>query len=754
MRGSSLRLPIALLLIALATRVAAFEIEYSSDRPEQLKACDAHLYAGRTAEARLCYSALVDDDDDVRIKAIASHALGEQKAANSYFQTAIEAYPEDVHLRSRWGDLFRSTHQDNEAVKLYQESLEIDAEYRPAILGLVKVASRGFSERTTEWIDEVLGLEPDDIEAHILRARLELEDGAIDDAEESLERALEIAEAEGITPLEIYALNASVDLLRGNADSEWTQKALALNPRYGEIYATPAHFYVITRRYREAVDLLKRAVEIEPTLYSAHAELGINLLRENLVGEAQLHLATAYGGDPFSTEVVNTLRLIDSLDNFVVESHPPDPAATRQTDVILRLHRDESDVLEPYVLDLVRKTIDTFTDRYNFQLREPVIVELYPEHDDFAVRTSGLPGIGLLGVTFGYLVAMDSPTGRPAGDFHWGTTLWHEMAHVFTLEATNHLVPRWFSEGVSVHEEWSTGPLPGRHISLAFFEALAEDKLLPVAELDRGFIRPSYANQIIVSYMQAGLICQYISENFGQAALASMLDSFKAGLDTREALSAALSISAGQFDEQFDAYLETEFGSIVENYEQWRAAQSHAYELAANMNWEATIDAASEAIELFPQYVDEGNAYLVKARAQTELGERDLARLTLSDYYELGGYNPEALNRLAGWLREAGRADEAIAVLEDVTLVAPLDQQLHTDLGDLLLEAGRNEDALREYQALLAMNPIDQAAAHLRLARAYLALDEAALGREHLLYALEIAPQFREAQELLLETIR
>ena len=101
-----------------------------------------------------------------------------------------------------------------------------------------------------------------------------------------------------------------------------------------------------------------------------------------------------------------------------------------------------------------------------FELKEPVVVELYPEHDDFAVRTSGLPGIGLLGVTFGYLVAMDSPTGRADADFHWGTTLWHEMAHVFTLEATNHLVPRWFSEGVSVYEEWSTGPLPGRHIPL------------------------------------------------------------------------------------------------------------------------------------------------------------------------------------------------------------------------------------------------------------------------------------------------
>ena len=74
-------------------------------------------------------------------------------------------------------------------------------------------------------------------------------------------------------------------------DSPWTQRALDYNTRYGEIYATPAHFYVITRRYREAIELLQRAVEIEPDLYSAHAELGINLLRENKIAEAQQHLA-------------------------------------------------------------------------------------------------------------------------------------------------------------------------------------------------------------------------------------------------------------------------------------------------------------------------------------------------------------------------------------------------------------------------------------------------------------------------------
>ena len=63
-------------------------------------------------------------------------------------------------------------------------------------------------------------------------------------------------------------------------------------------------------------------------------------------------------------------------------------------------------------------------------------------------------------------------------------------------------------------------------------------------------------------------------------------------------------------------------------------------------------------------------------------------------------------------------------------------------------------EALPEYQAFLAMNPQDLADAHYRLAKTYVALEDKAKGREHLLYALEIAPHYREAQQLLLEVVR
>ena len=96
------------------------------------------------------------------------------------------------------------------------------------------------------------------------------------------------------------------------------------------------------------------------------------------------------------------------------------------------------------------------------KLPGPVQVEVYPDHEDFAVRTMGMPGLGALGVTFGEVVAMDSPSGRPPGEFNWASTLWHEMSHVFILTATNIRVPRWFTEGLAVHEETEVVPGVGR----------------------------------------------------------------------------------------------------------------------------------------------------------------------------------------------------------------------------------------------------------------------------------------------------
>jgi tetratricopeptide (TPR) repeat protein len=61
--------------------------------------------------------------------------------------------------------------------------------------------------------------------------------------------------------------------------------------------------------------------------------------------------------------------------------------------------------------------------------------------------------------------------------------------------------------------------------------------------------------------------------------------------------------------------------------------------------------------------------------------------------------------------------------------------------------------AAREFRAALLTNVQDKAAAHCDLGEAYLLLGRAGDAKKEALSALEIAPTFERAQELLLKTV-
>jgi tetratricopeptide (TPR) repeat protein len=134
------------LLAAICVVPSAFAltIEYALDRAPELVACDRLLYRGQRTEAATCFRTLVAQNADTRIKADAARATGDVRAANAFFQAAVKEYPEDAAVRVRWGQLFLATHQNNEAVKLFQEALELNDEYAPALLGLAKISAGRF----------------------------------------------------------------------------------------------------------------------------------------------------------------------------------------------------------------------------------------------------------------------------------------------------------------------------------------------------------------------------------------------------------------------------------------------------------------------------------------------------------------------------------------------------------------------------------------------------------------------------------
>lgn len=741
----------AMVLLLLGTAAGAQSIDYDPRRATELRPCDDHHYHGRTEQARACYTKLLESQTPI-VEAEAAWALGDIQRANQIFRDAVQNNERAVQPRVRWARLFLQTHQYSDAADLFGEALKVFPNDVHAKLGLASVYAERFEGQARPLIAEALKTDDDLAEAHLLTASMDLEEGQLDDAEKALDRAMRVVTKEKLPPLEVYTLRASLEMSRGGNPDQWIKRILDYNPRYGAAYQQLAHFEIMRRRYKEATVLLRRAVEVQPDLWGAHAELGSNLLRLGNVDEARTHLQAAYSGDPYSPTTVNSLRLLDRIDEFSI-SEDPVVIGNDTYQVQLRLHKKESEVLRPYVLDVTGRSIQSFSQRYGFKLREPVTVELYPDHDDFAVRVAALPGIGLLGVTFGYVVAMDSPSSRSTSEFHWGSTLWHEMAHVFTLEVTDHYVPRWLSEGISVFEEWRTGPTPGIAVTPEAIGALEKKQFLPIADLDSGFIRPSYPGQVQVSYMQSGLVCLFIEQRWGFEQLGALLRQFDGKRTTAQAIEATFKIAPAVFDKEFDTFVRTRFNNVLTNWSEWQGQMQAARQALQKERWADAVEASRRAVALYPEHVGGDSPHLILAKALDKLNRRPDAMAALEAYHRAGGWDPAALRELARWLDEAGRTQDATNLMVSLNYSDPLNAEVHSQLGERLLTAGRAEDALREFQALLALNTLDEAPAHYGVARALRELGDKAGSRRHLLDALATAPHFKPAQALLLKMI-
>lgn len=665
--------------------------------------------------------------------------------ANEAFRALVAQHPENPEYRVRWGRMFleHGAHSDDAATDdvqnasdLFTEALAIKKDYAPAEVGLALIAEEEFQGRAEKLARQALEWDPKSLEAQELLARLALEDNDNEKATVEAKKALEIDPKASVAK----GILAAIDWLSGKKETAW-------DPHDAVGYATAAHFFVINRRYEEGIEYFRKAIAIDPTLYTAHAELGLNLMRLSQNDEAKQELEIAFKNGIQNSATKNTLNLMDTYNKFVTI-----PSGLE----ILKLNKKEADLLRPYFQEEMERCISTYEKKYKIKLTKPVTVEVYPQHEDFAVRTMGMPGLGALGVTFtarsfGGAIAMDSPSGRKPGDFHWASTLWHEMSHVFTLTMTDSHVPRWFTEGIAVHEETAASPEWGDRMIPEVLMAIKNKELLPISELDRGFIHPRAAGQVLVSYYQAGRICDFITEKWGWDTILAMLKDYANDVDTPTVIRKELKVEPEEFDKQFLALVEGENKKSIESFNQWKDDVKTIAEAAKNKDYDTVIKLGTAARDLFPDYVEAGSIYEFLANAYFAKDNKPAAIAELERYTKIGGRNPTTLKKLADELVAAGNKKEAAAVLDRVNFIYPMDGAQHEELGELWLDQGNLAGAVREFQAVLARDPIDPAQAHYNLARVYVQEHQTDKAKDELFSSLEAAPGFKPALKLYLE---
>jgi cellulose synthase operon protein C len=699
---------------------------------------DRWPYDDRVAAGRAYVLLGAEDPQAVR------RALAAFDDAVSVDSTRLEA-----HLRT--GDLFIEKYNAPDARETYQAVLRRAPDHPRALLGLARVQAFEGNPAALETARRSVAANPALVDGHVLLARFHLEAEAYDSAVVAARRALAVDS----TTLQGWALEGAAGWLRGDSAGFAAARSAARrqHPRPAEFFVALAEAAARQRRYADAVRLGREAVALDSLSASAHGVLGTNQLRTGDVAAGRAHLERAFARDPFHVWHKNTLDLLDQLASF----RTLDRGRFR-----IVAPPQEADLLALYVVPLLEEAYDALATRYGYRPATPIRLELFHHHADFSVRTVGLAGLGALGVSFGTVLAMDAPSARERGTFNWGSTAWHELAHTFTLGLSDHRVPRWLSEGLSVLEERRARPAWGADPSLEFLAILKAGRLRPVSRLNDGFVRPSREGEIALSYYHASLVCEMIESERGPGAIGAMLQAYREGLDTPAMLGRVLGLTPDELDRRFDLWLRERFALPLRAIAAGDGAgQTSGGEFANALRAgralieRGQMDSARAVLERaqrsFPEYAGPDAPAWLLAKLHRDRGDLrgavdQLAHVTARDEtaWEANALEAELRERLGD---HAGAA----AALERLVWIWPYEAGVHVRLAEAAERLGDHGQAVRERRAVLALDPSDRLEARYQLARALALAGEQAAARREILGVLETAPGFEKAQTLLLE---
>ena len=701
----------------------------------------------------------------------AARALGQVRTANALFREAVAAAgaAKDAGLvaaaNTAWGELFLDIHDAANAVASFRAALAADGDWAPAHAGLARGLADENPPAAAAAARRAIEIDPALVGAHLVLAGEALDADKPAAAQEHLARAL----AANPNSTEAHALSAAIDYVGGRSAGydAAVAKALAVNPAYGDLFCVVASHAASNYRYDDAVVMARKAVALEPDNPRTQAALGLHLLRVGDERGARRALETAFRADAYDVVTYNLLQMLDSLDAF--ESIQAGP-------VTVRLDPDEAPALRHYAVPLVNDAMAQMTKRYGFEPQGPILVEIFPKHDDFAVRTLGLPELlGALGASFGRVVTLDSPRARPPGAFNWQATLWHEMAHVFTMQLSKYRVPRWLTEGISVYEEGLRRPEWARDSELAFARAWADKRILSLSELNSGFTRP---DTIELAYFQASLVVSLIVKQHGHAALNTMLRAYADGADTDAALRKATGKATADLQRDLDAMLTERYAALgralqaPDGFDVPRGADvaalkavaakyqgSYPVQMAAGQALasagarEDAMAAFERAAQLVPAAVGPSSPRAQIAALAERAGDfpralRELQGLLADDHTNIA-----AARRLVPLAKRLGDQDALALAYDRIVTLDPFDAATHSAYGRLAWERRDLALAAREFRAAVDAGPVDPVPAQCDLAEVLLASGDPAEAKRAVLAALEAAPTYERAQQLLLRIV-
>ena len=331
-------------------------------------------------------------------------------------------------------------------------------------------------------------------------------------------------------------------------------KTLAIAPNYGEVYRVAGQLVANNYRFDEAVALTRRALALDPDNRRALTDLGTHLLRTGDEAEARAVLERSFKLHPYSVVAFNLLGMMDKLDTFetIVDG-----------DYIFRMPKAEvagsSGVHHSAHSQGGRRVLEAISvhaqgpnsHRGLRQARRLRGANGGPAGNGRRTRRLLRPGRddGLAeGAAAGQL-----PVGGHAVARDWRTSI--------TLQMSNQRVPRWLSEGISAFEEKRARPEWARPNDLEYRHAAQSRRDDQAARAERRVHRPADDLAGVLPGGAARRAPRRVVRR--RRAWPSWCASYAQGIDTDEALKAALDTDFDKLQASFDQFNDRVFAQAA-----------------------------------------------------------------------------------------------------------------------------------------------------------------------------------------------
>jgi len=494
----------------------------------------------------------------------------------------------------RYSVLTMQARRYNEEVKRRLAHV-VDAEptWWPANLELARLLLEAHNDKQGgEQIAATLELNPNCVEAKLIAVQWAIENYAFEKAEAGLAELRDLSDspavdqAQGKLLLKQRLPEQAIDPLRAAVRKDPTEPAargLLAGAYYlrseavrgdEQLAAVPgvqggphplALYYAAevlrdARQFSRAEKLYLQAARSAAWWGEPFAALAQLYLETGQETKAKASYDESFKIDPYNMRAANQLTLLDYLKDFQsVETPHFRIRYAAKTGTGNNTEKTPDRILAELAADWLEKVYPEVTGYYGVtpDMNEACArgfktqIELFPNHEEFGVRTTGLPWIGTVGASTGNVIAMDVPRGGSKnlmGAFDWARVMRHEFTHTVTLFMTDNRIPHWLTEACACAQEQAPRDWEDCQLLASNYRA---GKLFKYQDLNWGFIRPKRSIDRQLAYRQSEWIYDYIVETWGLPGMLKFLHCFKESMTETQALQATFNKDVPRFNQDF-----------------------------------------------------------------------------------------------------------------------------------------------------------------------------------------------------------